>query len=113
MFTKIGQTQEESVRVWFEGCEMTVGKGLSVAAALLGEGITHFRNTPVTAAERGPFCMMGVCFDCLLVIDGQANLQACMVEVSEGMCIERQCGAADPELDPALAATANRGETTP
>ena len=39
------------------------------------------------------FCMMGVCFDCLVTIDGQPNVQACMVETREGMMIQRQRGA--------------------
>ena len=95
MFTSVGKPHRETVKLCFEGRDLTVRKGLSVAAALLGAGITHFRNTPVTSAERGPFCMMGVCFDCLLVIDGEANQQSCMVEVRDGMRIERQYGAVE------------------
>jgi predicted molibdopterin-dependent oxidoreductase YjgC len=37
--------------------------------------------------------MMGVCFDCLMEIDGVANQQACLVTVAEGMRINRQPGA--------------------
>ncbi|MEZ5620583.1 MAG: (2Fe-2S)-binding protein [Burkholderiaceae bacterium] len=36
-------------------------------------------------APRAPMCLMGVCFDCLVEIDGRPNVQACMVEVREGM----------------------------
>ena len=36
--------------------------------------------------------MMGVCFECLMVIDGVPSRQACMVTVREGMRIERQTG---------------------
>ena len=61
--------------------------------------ITHsprcsaIRETPVTGAKRLPYCMMGVCFDCLAEIDGVPNRQACMVEVREGMTIRPQRGA--------------------
>jgi len=79
----------------FEGQPLQLCDGLSVAAALLEVGIKHFRDTPVTASPRAPFCMMGVCFDCLLIIDGIANQQACMTRVREGMVIERQSGSAD------------------
>lgn len=69
---------------------MQFRKGLSVAAALLAAGINHFRDTPTNGAPRAAFCMMGACFDCLLVIDGTANQQSCMILVREGMQIERQ-----------------------
>ena len=45
---------------------------------------------------RAPYCMIGVCFDCLMKIDGEPNRQACLVTVKEGMKIERQVGV--PEL---------------
>jgi predicted molibdopterin-dependent oxidoreductase YjgC len=41
--------------------------------------------------------MMGVCFDCLMEIDGEANQQACMTTVRDGMRVARQRGA--PKLD--------------
>ena len=47
----------------------------------------------MSGAPRAPYCMMGVCFDCLMTIDGVASRQACLVPVREGMRIERQRGA--------------------
>jgi predicted molibdopterin-dependent oxidoreductase YjgC len=67
--------------------------GDSVAATLLAAGFAACRTTPVTGSARGPFCMMGVCFDCLVVIDGRPNQQACMIPARDGMRIERQQGA--------------------
>ena len=64
----------------------------SVAAAMLAAGIDHCRTTPVSGAPRAPYCMMGVCFDCLVTIDGVGNRQACLVRVREGMRIEMQRG---------------------
>jgi hypothetical protein len=58
-------------------------------------GICDFRTTPVIGSRRGPWCMIGACFDCLVTIDGAPNQQACMVVVSDGMQIERQLGARD------------------
>jgi hydrogen cyanide synthase HcnC len=63
----------------------------AAAAVLIGNGIT--RTTPVSGSPRAPYCMMGVCFDCLMEIDGVPNTQACMVPVAEGMRISRQVGA--------------------
>ena len=50
------------------------------------------RTTPVHESPRAPFCMMGVCFDCLAVVDGVASTQTCLVTVREGMQVQRQFG---------------------
>ena len=68
-------------------------EGDSVAVALLAAGITDTRSTPVSGSPRGPFCMMGACFDCLAVVDGRPNVQTCMTQARAGMRIERQDGA--------------------
>src|SRR5690349_12929698 len=89
-----------AVTVTIDGERFAARAGDSVAATLLAAGRAVFRTTPVTGAARGPFCMMGACFDCLCVIDGQPNRQSCMLPVAEGMRIERQHGAR--ALDAAL-----------
>jgi D-hydroxyproline dehydrogenase subunit gamma len=38
-----------------------------------------------------------VCFDCLMRIDGVPNVQGCLVQVCEGMRIERQLGTREIE----------------
>lgn len=95
MFISLTQKNLDTVNVQLDGAPVKLRRGLNVAAALLEAGVTQFRRTPVSASPRGPFCMMGVCFDCLLTIDGLANQQACMIEVYEGMAIERQTGDGD------------------
>ena len=82
------------VIIHFEGREITVPVGTTVAAALLQAGEAEFRSTPVSGAARGPYCMMGVCFECLVEIDGAPNQQACMTPVRDGMRVRRQKGAA-------------------
>lgn len=83
----------ETVTVTVGGKPVTLPRGETAAAALIAAGESTGRTTPVTGAPRGPYCMMGVCFDCLVMIDGAPNRQACMTEVREGMRIERQDGA--------------------
>ena len=58
-----------------------------------GEAV--FRESPVSGAPRGPFCLMGACFECLVMIDGKPNRQACMAEVAENMEVHRQRRAGD------------------
>jgi predicted molibdopterin-dependent oxidoreductase YjgC len=81
-----------TVRVTIDGRALTARAGDSVAATLLAAGVTHCRTTPVSGAARAPYCMMGVCFDCLVVVDGVGNRQGCMVRVQDGMRIEIQRG---------------------
>jgi predicted molibdopterin-dependent oxidoreductase YjgC len=82
-----------AVTVYFEGRAVEARAGDSVAAALLAAGVTVTRSTPVTGASRGPYCMMGACFECLAVVDGRASVQTCMTLVRDGMRVERQVGA--------------------
>ena len=84
-----------SLAIEFQGRALQARAGETVAAALLAAGETVFRETPVTGSPRGPHCMMGVCFDCLVEIDGEPNQQACMTVVRDGMRVARQMGAGD------------------
>lgn len=86
-------TGAATVGVTIDGRPYTARAGDSVAATLFAAGVSHCRTTPVSGAPRAPFCMMGVCFDCLVTIDGHANQQGCMVRVRDGMRIEWQHGA--------------------
>lgn len=91
-----------SVTITIDGAETTVPSGETLAAALLQSGRLDSRTTPVSGQPRGPFCMMGVCFECLVSIDGWPNQQACMIPVREGMRVERQegCGGILLSTDP-------------
>lgn len=80
---------EHTVTITFEGRTIVARHGESVAAALTAAGVTVFRRTR-SGAERGMFCGMGVCQDCLVRIDGKANQRACMVKVDAPMRIERE-----------------------
>ncbi len=69
--------------------------GISVAAAILSATEAPFRTTIVSKSPRRPYCMMGVCFDCLVTINGEANRQACLVTVQENMRVLSQHGACE------------------
>jgi predicted molibdopterin-dependent oxidoreductase YjgC len=76
--------------IWFDDRPIPARSGDSVAVALLAAGITTTRTTAVSGTPRGPYCMMGACFECLAQVDGQANVQACMARVRDGMRVLRQ-----------------------
>ena len=82
-----------SVKLRFNGDTLTAKAGDTVAAALLAAGQFTFRKTAVSGSDRGPFCMMGACFDCLVEIDGEPNRQACMTLVEDGMSVRPMTGA--------------------
>lgn len=75
----------------FEGSPVTAYRGESVATVLMAQGYAATRTT-VGGAARGVFCGMGVCFDCLVVVDGLPNTRACMAFVEDGMHVSRQQG---------------------
>ena len=85
----------EGVRVcWtFDGQELHAVEGQTVAAALLAAGRRVWRTTTRCGEPRGLFCGMGVCFDCLVQVDGRPNVRACQTLVAEGMRVETQRGA--------------------
>jgi len=60
--------------------------GETVATALLAAGIVVFRRT-ASGAPRAPVCNMGVCFDCLVSIDGRPAVRSCMTRVAAQMRI--------------------------
>ena len=100
MFKRLAQHAPSKQVTWLlEGQPQQANAGESLAIALMGTGLTAFRTTPVTGAERGPFCLMGVCFECLVEVDGQQNIQSCMVQVREGMQVRLQHRAR--KLEPA------------
>ncbi|MDX5384404.1 MAG: (2Fe-2S)-binding protein [Rhodobacterales bacterium] len=81
------------VRVTLDGAPLDLPDGANLAAALLAAGVGSFRATPVSGAPRGPFCMMGACFDCLIEVGGVTR-QACMMQVSAGLLLTRPKGRA-------------------
>jgi D-hydroxyproline dehydrogenase subunit gamma len=79
---------QETVMVTLDGKPMTLPVGMNVAAALLGIGKKISRISPTSHKPCSPHCLMGVCFECMMEIDG-VQRQACMTEVRDGMIINR------------------------
>src|SRR5512136_1209410 len=92
MFRRSEQDNRPSVQIFVDGTAVTAREGDTVSAALLASGRDVRRATAVSSAPRLPYCMMGVCFDCLVTIDGVGSRQACLVPVREGMAVETQLG---------------------
>jgi len=76
-----------TVTVTFAGRTLQARDGQSVAAALTAAGVRSWRTTRRGERPRGLFCGIGVCFDCLLTIDGRPAQRACLVPVQDGMIV--------------------------
>jgi D-hydroxyproline dehydrogenase subunit gamma len=91
-----GLERGPAVTLTVDGRPATAYLGESVAAALMAAGDPpggdlSTRTTP-GGEPRGLFCGMGVCFDCLVIVDGVPGTRACVTWVREGMDIARQDG---------------------
>ena len=92
MFKRSDKDKRSTVQIFVDGVAVATREGDTVSAALLASGRDVRRATAVSGAARLPYCMMGVCFDCLVTIDGVGNRQGCLVPVAEGMQVEIQKG---------------------
>lgn len=81
-----------TIRFAFDDGEITAEPGQSIAAALIAAGHRSWRSTRVGGEPRGAFCGIGVCFDCLVTVNGRPNQRACLTEVRQGDRVEWQEG---------------------
>lgn len=72
----------------FNGEKFTGAQGQSVAAALIANGQRELRRTRFGEEPRSIFCGIGICFDCVVTINGVANQRACLIEISSDMKVE-------------------------
>jgi len=94
MFQRLDDPSANDVTFTFDGRQLQARQGDNLAAALIAAGVVSTRTTPVSGAPRGPFCMMGGCYDCVVAINGE-TVQACMTTVSDGLQVQRVAGDVD------------------
>lgn len=92
MFRKLPNRDRKSVEFTIDGQAVDAVEGEMVAGVLARLDPLYARTNPVSGDRRAPYCMMGVCFECLVKIDGESSVQSCLVPVREGMKVERQHG---------------------
>lgn len=79
-------TRPDAITLTVGGEQVQAYAGESVATALMAAGFEAMR-TDTAGAPRAPYCNMGVCFDCLVVVEG-TSVRACMTTVVAGMNID-------------------------
>ena len=77
-----------SIQIQVDGKPIEAFEGETVAAALLASGIHTFRLSRKNQEPRGLFCGMGICYECLVTVNGTHSVQACLTPVAEGMQVE-------------------------
>jgi NADH dehydrogenase/NADH:ubiquinone oxidoreductase subunit G len=81
------------VTITVDGAAWSVPAGSSIAAAFVASGAAGWRQTRHRAEPRGLGCGMGVCFDCLVTVNGTRGVRACLTDVREGDVITTETGS--------------------
>ena len=79
----------------FNGRPVPYQPGQTVGAALWADGVRSWRRTRLAGRPRGLFCGIGVCFDCLVTVDGVPDERACVVPAGPGTVVRTQQGVGD------------------
>lgn len=94
----INQAESFPVEFRFDGIPIIATPGQSIGAALIAAGHRSWRRTRFDRAPRGIFCGIGICFDCLVTVNGRSSRRACLVEARSGDVVSTQEGAGHVEL---------------
>ena len=84
--------RSDAVRIYFDGEPLRAYEGETVAGALFAAGQRVLRTTARQGRPRGVYCGIGLCFDCLVIVDGQPRQRACTTLVRPEMRIDTQHG---------------------
>ena len=85
MFRSLRPDTAPEVTLFINGREITATAGQSVWSAMALSGQTVTRRAALSGEDRSAYCAMGVCFECMVEIDGVPNQQACLRRVAGGM----------------------------
>lgn len=83
-----GVGRREAVEFTFEGRTVGAHVGDTIAMALWADDVLTVRNSSRLGAPRAAFCNMGICYECLVVVDG-ATVRSCTTLVHAGMVVTR------------------------
>ena len=84
--------EHKKVSIFIDGEKIEAFEGEPIAAALIASGKKVFHRTIKRNEPRGYYCAIGVCSDCIMVVDGQPNIRTCVTPVEDGMRVETLIG---------------------
>ncbi|WP_084958225.1 (2Fe-2S)-binding protein [Thermoactinospora rubra] len=79
-----GARPEQPFDILVDGRAVPVLPGQTIGAALHAAGIRAWRTTRFGGRPRGLFCGIGVCFDCLVSVNGAPEQRACLLQARPG-----------------------------
>jgi aerobic-type carbon monoxide dehydrogenase small subunit (CoxS/CutS family) len=82
------RSPEKNISFNFNGEEIMAVEGQSIAAAVFARGNKKLRTTRLKGEDRSIFCGIGVCWDCVVTVNGVINQRACLVQVTQGMVVQ-------------------------
>jgi predicted molibdopterin-dependent oxidoreductase YjgC len=89
--TRVGTASEvergRAISITVDGVALPAHEGETIAGALLASGRRAWRHTR-HGQPRGLFCGIGLCFDCLVRVNGTSDVRACLTSVAAGMVVE-------------------------
>jgi predicted molibdopterin-dependent oxidoreductase YjgC len=77
----------QAISIIVDGVPLPACMGETIAGALLAAGRRAWHRTS-HGQPRGVFCGIGLCFDCLVTVNGTPNVRACLTPVAAGMVVE-------------------------
>ena len=80
----------KTLQVIIDGKTVDAFEGETVATVLAAQGMRVFGHKDKTGQPRGIYCGMGICYECLVTVDGLHNVRACQTYIMEGMVIETE-----------------------
>ena len=91
------------VRLLVNGAAIPAYESEAVGVALAVAGLLTLRRSPGAKEPRGMFCLMSVCQECVVEIDGQMR-PSCMTRARDGMrvktdALQRARGEHRPRAD--------------
>jgi len=89
---RIGPSVQPEIHFTWNASPTTGVEGDTVASALIAAGERVLTVHPTSGEPRGGFCFVGRCSDCLVVVDGQPGVMACVTPLKAGLRVERQVG---------------------
>ena len=88
------------VHFTLDGRELPAVEGEPILAALAAHGIRLSRTTPRRGEKRWFFCGIGLCTDCMMIVNGVPSVRTCITPVLEGTRVQTQHGVGAWEADP-------------
>jgi aerobic-type carbon monoxide dehydrogenase small subunit (CoxS/CutS family) len=87
-----GIARGDAFELRVDGEPVAAYPGETIAAALMAAGGRALRRTAGRGEPRGVYCAMGVCGECVMVVDGEPGVRACVTLAAPGMVVQRQRG---------------------